>query len=316
MYLLHGTESYFIDVITKYIEEQVLTDAEKGFNFTVLYGKETNFTTVVDVARRYPMMAERQVVILKEAQQMRDLVKLETYASQPTPTTLLLVVHKHKKLDGRTNFAKAIKKNGVIFESKKLYDNQVPDWITGYLKDKKYTISPDACRLVADFLGTDLSKIANELDKLLLNVPEGTSINPDHIEQHIGISKDYNVFELQNALGKGDVLKVNRIVNYFAANPKDNPIPKLIGALYNYFSKVYICQFHRNVSDDALAKALGLRSAWFVKDYKQAMRTFNKPKTEKAIAVLKEYDLKSKGVDRDSTPEGELMREMVYKILH
>lgn len=316
MYLLHGEESYFIDLITKYIEDKVLTEGEKGFNFTVLYGKETKFSTVVDVARRYPMMAERQIVILKEAQQMRDLVKLEAYAKQPTPTTLLVISHKHKKLDGRTNFAKAIKKNGVIFESKKLYDNQVPDWITTYLKEKKYQITPDACRLVADFLGTDLSKISNELDKLLLNVPAGTSISPAHVEQHIGVSKDYNVFELTKALGKGDTLKATRIANYFAANPKDNPMPKLIGALYNYFSKIYICQFHRNVSDDALAKALGLRSAWFVKDYKQAMRTFNKPKTENAIAVLREYDLKAKGVDRDSTPEGELMREMVFRILH
>ncbi len=314
MYLLHGNESYFIDKIIQYFENQVLSEAEKGFNFTVLYGKETNFSTVTDVARRYPMMAERQVVILKEAQQMRDIIKLEAYAKQPTPTTILVICYKHKKLDGRTNFAKALKKNGVIFESKKLYDNQIPEWIITYLQDKKYQISPDACRLVSDFLGTDLSKISNELDKLLLNVPEGTKITPKHVEDNIGISKDYNVFELQNAFGKGDVLKANRIANYFAANPRDNPMPLVIGALYNYFSKIYICQFLRNSPDDAWVKALKLRSSWFLKDYKQAIRTFNKPKTEKAIAILREYDLKSKGVDRDSTPEGELMREMVWKI--
>ena len=316
MYLLHGTESYFIDKTTQHIENKVLSEAEKGFNFTTLYGKETNFQTVVDVARRYPMMAERQVVILKEAQQMRDLTKLDAYAKQPTPTTLLLICHKHKKLDGRTNFAKALKKNGVIFESKKLYDNQVPEWIINYLKDKKYEISPDACRLVADFLGTNLSKVANELDKLLLNVPQGTKITPKHIEDNIGISKDYNVFELQKALGTGNNLKATRIANHFAANPKDNPMPLVIGALYNYFSKLYICQFLRNSPDDAWVKALGLRNSWFLKDYKAAIRTFNKPKTEHAIAIIKEYDLKSKGVDRDSTPEGELMREMVWKLMN
>ena len=316
MYLLHGTESYFIDKITQHVENKVLSEAEKGFNFTVLYGKETNFQTIVDVARRYPMMAERQVVILKEAQQMRDLSKLDAYAKQPTPTTLLLICHKHKKLDARTAFAKAIKKNGVIFESKKLYDNQVPEWIVGYLKDRNYTISPEACRLVADFLGTDLSKIANELEKLSLNVAAGTKITPKHVEDNIGISKDYNVFELTKALGAGDTLKATRIANYFAANPKDNPMPVIVGALYNYFSKLYICQFLRNSPDDAWVKALKLRNNWFLKEYKAAIRTFNKPKTEHALAVIKEYDLKSKGVDRDSTPEGELVREMVWKIVN
>ena len=316
IYLLHGDESYFIDTITKYVENNVLNESEKAFNFTVLYGRDITHINVVDAARRYPMMAERQVVIIKEAQDMKDLIKLEKYVTNPTPSTLLLICYKHKKLDMRTKFAKALAKTALVFESKKLYDNQVADWIMNHLKSMSYSIEPPAAQMVAEYLGTNLSKIVNEMEKLTLNLAKGTKINADHIQKNIGISKDYNVFELQNALGGRNILKCNRIINYFIANPKQNPLPKITGALYNYFSKVFITSSMRQAADADLAKALGLRSAWFVKDYKAAARNYSRQKLEDVFHQLRTYDLRSKGVNNDSVVEGELLKELVYKILH
>ncbi len=316
IYFLHGKESYFIDGLTKYIENKVLSEAEKSFNFTVLYGRDVDHMAVIDTARRYPMMAERQVVILKEAQDMRDIAKLEKYVENPTPTTLLLICFKHKKLDTRTKFGKLINKKAVVFESKKLYDNQIPDWINGQLKKKKFQIAPNASQLMAEYLGTDLSKISNELEKMTINLPEGSTISMEHIQKNIGISKDYNVFELQSALGGRDLVKANRIINYFVANPKENPLPKITGALYNFFSKVFVLNSLSSASESEQIKGLGLRSAWFLKDYKRAAKNYNRSRSENVIHLLREYDLKSKGVDRDSTPEGELLRELIYKILH
>ncbi len=316
VYFLHGDESYYIDVISKYIEENVLSEGERSFNQMVFYGKDSDAKTIIDTASRYPMMSSHQVVILKEAQEMKALQDLQPYIEKAVPTTIFVICHKHKKLDARTKLAKALKANALVFESKKLYDNQVPDWIASYLKSKKMTISPDAAQLIAEYLGTNLSKIVNELDKLVINLPAGTAINEKHIQDNIGISKDFNVFELQRALGNRDVLKANRIINYFIANPRKNPLVVVIGTLYNYFSKVFIFHFMRNRSDSEISKALKLRSDYFLKEYKIAARNFNLSHTKRVIHLLKEYDLRSKGVDNDSTNEGELMKELVWKILH
>lgn len=219
VYFLHGNESYFIDAIADYIEKNVLSDGEKSFNQTILYGKEIEFKQVVDTARRYPMMAPHQVVIIKEAQEMRTLKELATYIEQPAQTTILVICHKHKRFDSRTKLGKLLKKKAVVFEAKKLYDNQLPDWIHNYLQDKGFSIKPAATALIAEYLGTDLSKVVNEMDKLAINLPRGTNITQQHIQSNIGISKDYNVFELQKALGQKQVTKVNRIVKYFWGKP-------------------------------------------------------------------------------------------------
>ena len=316
VYFLHGEESFYIDSIADFIENKVLSEGEKSFNQTIFYGKDTDSKTLIDTACRYPMMASHQVVILKEAQDMKGLQELQPYIEKAVPTTILVICHKHKKLDSRTKFAKSLKKHAVLFESKKLYDNQVPDWIADYLKSKKMTTKPSAAQLIAEYLGTNLSKIANELNKLAINLDEGTKIDEKHIQENIGISKDYNVFELQKALGMRDVLKANRIIQYFIANPRKNPLVMIIGTLYNYFSKIYMLHFLRNLPDRELSNALKLRSDYFLREYKSTARNYNLAKTQNVISVLKEYDLKSKGVDSDATPEGELMKEMVYKILH
>lgn len=318
VYFLHGTEPYFIDEITDLIEKSILSESEKAFNQVILYGKETNHLAVIDQARRYPMMSEFQVVVIKEAQEMRSLKEMQGYIENPTPSTILVICHKHKKLNMNTVLGKKLKAKAVVFESKPLYDNQVPDWISKYLKTKKLTISSQAAGIISEYLGTKLSKIVNELDKLAINLPQGTEVTPDHIESYIGISKDYNVFELQRALTQRDVIKANRIANYFAANPKKGPMPVVVSSLYNFFSKVYMLHFLRNLSDQEVLKALNLRSAYFLKEYRLAARNFNFQKAEKVISTLKEYDLKSKGVNFISTgkPEGELLREMIWKLLH
>lgn len=318
IYFLHGKEDYFIDEITKLIETKVLTESEKAFNQTVLYGKESDHLAVVDSARRYPMMASHQVVILKEAQEMRSLKELKSYIEKPLDTTILLICHKHKKFNFNSKFGKALKQKAVIFESKPLYDNQVPDWISKWLKGRKLSITPPAAQLLAEYLGTDLSKLSNELEKLVLNLPEGTEVNPKHVEDNIGISKDYNVFELQRALGQGDVLKANRIVQYFASNPRKNPLPVVVGSLYNYFSKIYLYHYAKNLPETELLSILQLRSAYFLKEYRASARFFTPNRVKKAISTLRTYDLKSKGIDYNSTgkQDGDLLKEMVWHLLH
>lgn len=318
IYFLHGTESYFIDQVVQYAESKILTESERSFNQTVLYGKDTDHKTVVDNARRFPMMASHQVVILKEAQEMRTLKDLQSYIEKPSATTILLVAYKHKRFNMNSKLGKALKNKAVILESKALYDNQLPGWIESYLKKRKFPITPQATGLIAEYVGTDLSKVVNELDKLILNLPAGTQITEKEVEANIGISKDYNVFELQRALGQRDVLKANRIVNYFSANPRRNPLPVVLGSLYNYFSKVYQLHFLKSASEQDQLQALKLRSAFFLRDYKSAIRHYNFQRTEHVIGLLKEYDLKSKGVYYNGTgkPEGELLKELVWRILH
>ena len=316
LYLLEGNDPYHIDLITNYFEEHTLSEGERAFNQLVFYGKDTDPKSLIDAACRYPMMSPFQLILLKEAQDMKNLSDLLPYIEKPVPTTILVICYKYKKLDSRSKFGKTLKKNAVHFESKKLYDNQMPDWIESYLKDKQLNIRPEAAQLVAEYLGTDLSKVSNELDKLALNVASGSTIGEQEVMDNIGISKDYNVFELQKALGQRNPLKANRIINYFIANPKKNPLVMVIGVLYNYFSKVYMIHYLRNTPDQELSTALNIRSTYFLKDYKLAARNYQLSKTQEVIQLLRQFDLRSKGVDSDSTSDGDLLRELVYRILH
>jgi len=316
IYFLHGKEAYFIDQISDYIERNVLTEGERSFNQTILYGKDTEFQQLRDIVSRYPMMAERQVVILKEAQEMRSLTELAGYLEKPVPTTILVICYKYKKLDGRKKFAQLLKKKATMYESKPIYDNQVAGWITGHLKKKKLDISNNAAQLMAEYLGTDLSKIVNELDKLAINLPSGGKVNIQHIQDNIGISKDFNIFELQKALGMRQPGKANQIINYFIANPKQNNIVMVISSLYSYFSKLFLLHHLRNAPDQQILKTLSIGSAYFLKDYKAAVRHYPYGKIQAIIGLLSEYDLRAKGVDNHSTDHGALMKELVFQILH
>ena len=317
IYFLSGDEAYFIDLITKYIHDHVLTDAEKSFNQTVLYGKDTEIHTIINTAKRFPMMANHQVVIVKEAQNIKNIEELIHYAKAPLKSTLLVIAYKYKTLDKRKKLYKTLQENGILYESKKLYDNEVPAWINGYLKNRNRTIDPGAGMLLNEYLGNDLSKIANELDKLIITLPDGEfNINTTHIERNIGISKDYNNFELHKALTQKNVLKANRIVNHFAHNQKDNPFTMTIATLYHFYSKVLTYHFIKNKGDKRSVASTLKVSPYFVGDYEKAARQYNPKKTVEIISLLREYDLKSKGYNNVSTSHGELLKELVYKILH
>jgi DNA polymerase-3 subunit delta len=315
VYLLHGPESYYIDQITNHFENHILDEGERSFNLMILYGKETDFMSVVDNARRFPMMSEYQIVILKEAQSMRDLNELEAYLKNPAPTTMLVICHKHGTVDGRTTFGKTIKEKAVVFESKKIYDNQMPAWISDHLSNKGFKIGPSEAALIADYLGADLSKVANEMEKLALNLLTGHKINKTDIEKYIGISKDFNVFELQDALGTRNKEKAYRIIQYFISNPRNNPLIVVVATLFSYFSKIYLMHFLGNSPDREVQKSLGLSNTYFIKNYRSAAKAFNRHQTERIIHLLRVYDLKSKGVGRDSFTEEAMMQELIYKIL-
>lgn len=316
IYLFHGEESFYIDELTKYIEENILDTAAKAFNQTVLYGKEIDYKTILDSAKRYPVMSDKQVVVVKEAQELKTLEKLEAYFQNPLESTILVLAHKHKKLDARKKYSKILMESNqvCVFESPRLYDKDIPNWINNYLKDRKIEIKPAATTLLAEYLGTDLSKISNELDKLMLNLPQGTAIDKNIIQKNIGISKDFNVFELQNALGRRDKLKSFLIVKYFIGNPQSHPLPVVTATLYNFFSKVYVCQSMLRSGDQEIATAIGVNK-FFIGDYKQAAQLYNRSQLENVIATLKEYDLRSKGVHNVNTAHGELLKEMILRIL-
>jgi DNA polymerase-3 subunit delta len=320
LYLLHGEEPYFIDQLEEAIEQHALQEHERAFNQTILYGKDTDYLQLVDAARRFPMMAERQLILLREAQDMKGIKELVTYAEKPAPTTVLVISHKHKKLNGNLALTKAIKKNGVVFESKALYENKIPNWISGYLRDRKYKIQPQASSLLAEFLGTSLGKITNELDKLLLNLAPGTEITTQIVEDQVGVSKDYNVFELQRAIGHRDAIKVARILNYFRANPKAAPLPMVTGSLYNYFSKVYLLKElqQQGKSRKEIMDALKLRFDFFLTDYETTARNYSLTGMYDLFALLREYDLKSKGVGSNLAGRGEheLIKEMAYRLMY
>lgn len=318
IYLLHGEEPYYIDLITDYIEAHVLDDAQKGFDQTVLYGKDTEYATIVNAAKRYPMLSPYQVIIVKEFQSIdgrKDDEPLMRYAENPTPTTILVLAYKHGKFDKRKKLYKQIEKSGVAFESAKLYDNKIAAWVGSFIQERGGSIHPQASFMIGEYLGTDLSKIANELEKLMLNVPKEQEITIKHIEQNIGISKDFNVFELNTALSTRNTLKAFQIVDYFAANPKSNPIVVVLGALGTHFTKVLKYHYLTDKSPQTVAKELGVHP-FFTKDYDVAARAFNRRKTFDVIANIKEYDLKSKGVNAGNNDHGELLKELVYKILN
>jgi len=323
LYLLHGEEPYFIDHISNYMESQVLSDAEKGFNQTVLYGKDTDIMAVLNAAKRYPMMADYQVIIVKEAQDMKwgkedgdkkGINPVLSYLENPLSSTILVFCYKYGKFDKRKKAYKAIEKNGIVFESASLYDNKIPAWIETYVADKKYRISAQAAAMLCEYLGNDLSKIANELDKLMLNIAAGQEIGLKDIQDNIGISKEYNVFELQSALVKRDVFKANQIINYFEANPKANPIVLVLGNLNNFFSKVLLYHYVKDKTPQNVARELGV-NPYFIKDYEQAARNFDYYRSTQIIGWLREYDLKSKGVNSNAS-HGDLLKELVFKVLH
>lgn len=315
VYFLMGEETYFIDKITDYIADSVLSDAEKGFNQHVLYGKDTDVDTIISHSRRFPMMANHQVIIVKEAQNIRKIEDLETYVKNPLNSTILVINYKYKTLDKRKAFPKHVAKSGVLFEAKKIYDNQLPGWINSYLAAHKYSIAPQGAAMLAEYLGANLGKVANELDKLIISLPENTQITPDHIERNIGISKEYNIFELQNALGEKNVLKANRIINYFGANPGSNPITRVISSLYYYYEKLLTYHFLTDKSKNSVASSLRI-NPFFVQSYVTAAKNYSIKKLVEIIAILREYDMKSKGMGNVSSSPGDLQREMIYKILH
>ncbi len=315
VYFLQGEEPYYIDMLSDYIADNVLTASEKEFNQTVVYGKETDPLTIIGTAKRYPMMSNHQVVIVKEAQEIKDYDKLVSYIEQPLSSTILVLCYKYKTIDKRTSFAKSLSKKALVFTSEKLYDNKIPAWVNQYVISKSYKINQRACALLAEYIGNDLSKITNELDKLMLNVPVSSEIGINHIEQYIGISKDYNIFELQTAIGKRDVLKANKIVNYFTSNPKDNPLVVTISSLYGYFTKILTYHALPDKSQKVVASELKVHP-YFVSDYEMSAKVYPVNKIEDIISYLRECDLQSKGVNNANTSDGELLKELVFKILH
>lgn len=315
IYFLMGEEPYYIDKISDFIETHVLSEEERGFNQMVLYGRDVSIEDIVGNAKRYPMMAEHQVVIIKEAQDLsRTIEKLVSYAENPQPTTVLVINYKYKKIDKRKALYKTLKKAGVVYESKKLYENQVADWIRRVLSPKNYTISPKAAQMLVEFLGTDLSKINNELEKLQIILPQGSQITPEVIEENIGISKDFNNFELRKAIGERNTIKAYQIVNYFADNPKDNPMVVTVSLLFNFFSQ--LLHFH-GLSDKSprnVASALRV-NPYFVNEYITAARNFPMRKVSAVVSTLREFDVKSKGVGSNAVPQGDLLKELLVRIL-
>jgi DNA polymerase III subunit delta len=319
VYFLMGEEPYFIDLITDYVEEHVLDEASKAFCQTIVYGRDVTMDQVVSLAKGFPMMGDRQVVIVKEAQDMKewkkddDMKSLEAFLNHPTPSTVLLFTYKNKTLDKRKKLYKTLTKQGVVFESEKIRDYKLAEWIEKYVAQRGFKINNTAAQLLAEYLGTDLSKVVNAINKLSIILPEKGEITPKVIEDNIGISKDYNVWELQKALGQKDIMKANRIIHYFEANPKANPIQMVLPSLYGYYSKLAM---YMSLPDKRnAASELGM-NPYALNDYKEASAKYTAQKVERIISHLRETDKKSKGLDNYSVEDGELMKELVFKILH
>lgn len=316
VYFLAGDEPYYIDLITDFIAEKVLTEEEKAFNQVVLYGEDTTISAIIDTAKRFPMMASHQVVIVREAQSLRKTEDLALYLEKPLLSTILVINYKYKVIDKRTKLYKTLEAQGVYFESMRLRDYQVAPWAERYLMTKGVKIDPGASALLSEYLGTDLHKIANELDKLLITLPAGKPvITGQLIEKNIGISKDFNNFELQKAVGERNVLKANRIVNYFGENQKDNPITLTIASLFSLFTKLLAYHYLTDKSKNNVAAALKI-NPFFVKDYEVWATRYNASRTINIISLLRTYDLKSKGFGDAGTEPGDLLKEIIYKILH
>ena len=317
VYYLLGEEPYYIDLIADYITDNILTETEKEFNLTVVYGADVDIATVINAAKRYPMMSEHQVVVVKEAQNIRNMEELSYYLQKPLLSTILVICHKHGVLDRRKKLAAEIEKTGVLFESKKVKDAQLPAFITSYMKRKGIDVEPKATAMLADFVGADLSRLTGELEKLIITLPKGhTRVTPEQIEKNIGISKDYNNFELRSALVEKDVLKANKIIKYFEENPKTNPIQMTLSLLFGFFSNLMLAYYAPEKSEQGIANMLGLRTPWQAKDYLAAMRRYNGVKTMQIIGEIRYADAKSKGVGNPSLSDGDILRELVFKILH
>jgi len=316
VYFLAGEEPYYIDLITEFIEKNVLDESERSFNQLILYGDDTSVASIIEISRRFPMMSSHQVVIIREAQTLKKIEDLVVYVEKPLPSTILVINYKYKILDKRTRLYKVLNSQAVYFESSRLRDYQVPAWIDRYMISKGIKSEPSVSAMLTEYLGTDLHKIANELEKLIITLPaEKPLITTALIEKNIGISKDYNNFELQKAVGERNILKANMIVHHFANNPKDNPITLTIASLFSYFSKLLTYHYLRDKSKNNVASALKINS-FFVKDYEAAASVYNVAKTVKVISLLRSYDMKSKGFGDLSSEPGDLLKELIFKILH
>ncbi|MBA4167844.1 MAG: DNA polymerase III subunit delta [Chitinophagaceae bacterium] len=313
VYWLEGEEEYFIDKVVHYAEHNILSESEASFNLSVFYGKDSSWSDVVNACMRYPMFADRQVVILKEGQQMRDIAKLEGYIEKPLKSTVFVISYKEKKVDGRSRLAKLLKEKGEMLSTKKLYENQLPEWTSDLVKSKGFGIQQKALVLLVDHIGNDLSRIDNEVNKLLVNIGNRKNITEEDVEKYVGVSKEYNPFELQNALAQKDVIKAMKIVNYFAANPKAAPIQLVLPTLYNLFSKTYMIFGQTSSDEKAVALNIGV-SPFFVKDYLLTAKNYGYTGVENALLLLHYYNMRSVGVDDPGTSDGALMKELVYKI--
>ena len=316
VYFLAGEEPYYIDLLTEYIQEKVLPEEEKAFNQIIVYGDDTNIAAIIDTARRFPMMSSHQVLIVKEAQSLKKLEDLVIYLEKPLLSTILVFSYKYKTLDKRTKLFKTLESHGVYFESARIRDYLIPAWIEKYLMLKGIKTDPSASAMLTEYLGTDLHKIVNELDKLIITLPQGKPvITTSLIEKNIGISKDYNNFELQKAIGEKNILKANMIVQYFANNPKDNPLTLSIASLFGFFSKLLTFHYLTDKSRNNVAAVLKV-NPFFVKDYENSASKYNVSKTMQIISLLRTYDMKSKGFGDPGTEPGDLLNELVFRILH
>lgn len=315
IYLLHGDEPYFIDTLVAWMEHHLLSEDAQAFNQTIVYGKDIDYKAIIDEARQYPLMSDKRVIIVKEAQEMKTLKDLSDYAKRPVPHTILVLVHKHKTFDKRLALAKALT-DQVVFESKKMYDNQLPAWILGYARSIQLGIDDKMAQILADYLGNDLAKIANELDKLALSQGRGVKISLEVIQDQIGISKEFNVFELQKALGEKNKAKSFLIAKYFADNPKENPIQVTVINLFSYFQKALIAAQYQSEGDAVLQKKLGLTTSFFVKDYRTVARHFSLAKIRSILMRIRTTDVESKGVNNKSKDDGQLLTELIYFILN
>ncbi len=315
IYFLHGEEPFFIDKVSKFIEDNVLDEAEKGFNQTIIYGRDANVDDIILSARRPPMMAPFQVIIVKEAQQLKRIEEFEKYFNQPLETTILVICHKYKKADKRKKYLKSAMAKGVVFESSKLYESQIPKWIHDYVATKGMSINPKSTVLLSEFLGNDLQKISNEIDKLKLIINDNREITPEIIEENIGISKDFNVFELQKALAFKDAFKAFQITKFFGENSKNHPIFQTLPALARFFNLVLTIQYSKNKNPKELSRLIGV-NPFFMNDYMHASRAYSAMKVTEIIHEIKIADLKSKGVDSGYLPEKEILKELIYKILN
>ena len=311
IYLLHGEESYYIDQIADAIEDHVLSEVEKAFNLMIFYGKDVDHKTIIDECRQYPMMSRLRVVILKEAQDLKSFNDLLSYVENPSPSTVLVLCHKHKKIDQRTKLAKTIAQKGIMYESAKLYDNKIPEWINKYVQSKGFKIDPQAVQMVSEYIGSDLTRIVSEIDKATINHNPKVSISTELIQEQIGINKDFNVFELTTALGTKNFTKANQIIKYFAENTKNNPTVVVISMVFNYFVKVIIVAQNNKASDMELVKIAGIPSTFFVQEYRNAAKKYTLPHLKKIFFALKKADQHSKGVGASHGEESFILKDIM-----